>query len=142
MVGRPMPVKNILSTFGVPVPFHFPPKLIDLLRNSLFLFVSIFVIFPYCDKSLHEKGGLHQIASIVVISKRLDFPGVTMQPMGPYAMKAIGLSQKVDDFLKAIRTFPSITEGVILHHIKQFIIGKILGIYFCRSYGGFLIGAI
>src|SRR5690606_41816804 len=80
MVGRPMPVKNILSTSGVPIPFHFLPKLINLLRNSLFLFVSIFVIFPYCDQSLHEKGGLHQIAPIVVISKRLHFTCVTVQP--------------------------------------------------------------
>src|SRR5690606_21254864 len=105
MVGRPMPVKNILSTSGVPIPFHFLPKLINLLRNSLFLFVSIFVIFPYCDQSLHEKGGLHQLAPIVVISKRLHSTCVTVQPMGPYAMKAICLRQKTDDLLKAIRTF-------------------------------------
>src|SRR5690606_25051694 len=48
-VGRPMPVEDVLPAFGVPVPFHFSPYLVYLLRDLPFLFISIPVIFSHCQ---------------------------------------------------------------------------------------------
>ena len=66
---RPVPVQNILSVPGKPVPFHFLPQYINAFFQRFLPRICIPEIFPDCDQALYQEGSFHQIGPVILLTE-------------------------------------------------------------------------
>ena len=100
IAGRPVPVKHILASLGVPVPFYSIKQHIDLVDDRFFLEVGGIQVLPDRKHPGCQERGFHQVAAVVFLAEGLHFSGGTVEPVGPYSMKPVGRFEKVDDLLQ------------------------------------------
>ena len=93
----PMPVEHILPAFPIPVPVYVAPDTVDALDDRFFFLISVYIILVYGKETLNEESGFHQVASIVLLTERLYFSGVTIPPMRVCTVKTVGFLKEGND---------------------------------------------
>ncbi len=111
-----MPVKYLLAAFGEPVEFHLPPELVDVGGEFLLVIVTVLEIFAHDEQTLHKERALYKVSAVVFGTERFHLAGVAIDPVGPYAVKTVGLTQEVHNFLQARHTFGTRDETALDGH--------------------------
>src|SRR5690606_30416013 len=104
MFGRPMPIQDVLTAASIPIPLYLAPQFIDLCGQSPLLFITIFEVLTDTEQSLNQECGFNEITTVVARTERFDFTRFTVHPVWPCAMKTIGLTQPVDEFIQPFET--------------------------------------
>ena len=104
--GRPVPVDDILAIL-IPAELHLFPQLVNLFCQFLFLLVTVAEVLAHAKQALHQEAAFHQVAAIVLLSERLHLSGRTVQPVGPYAVEAVGAFQIIGNLGQALHAFGS-----------------------------------
>src|SRR5690606_40177311 len=104
-VWAPMPVKNILTTVSIVVPFDCLPKFVNLSCKCLFFVITVLKILTDGNECLCQKCCFYQVATIIFRTERFHFPRWTIQPMWPNTMHAISFFYIVGDLIKLSVTF-------------------------------------
>lgn len=98
--GTPMPVEDVLPV-AIPRPLDAAPQRIDTLCERLLALVALREILMRGQQPLHQKGRLHQIASVVLLAEGFHAARPALDPMRPGAVEAVGTFEERDDAFEA-----------------------------------------
>ena len=90
--------------------------MVNFLCQRLFLLIAVTEILAYTKQALHQEAAFHQVAAIVLLSERLHLSGRTVQPVGPYAVEAVGTFQIIGNLGQALHTFGSGDKATLYAH--------------------------
>ena len=98
-----MPVEDVLPV-AIPRPLDAAPQRIDTLCERLLALVALREILMRGQQPLHQKGRLHQIASVVLLAEGFHAARPALDPMGPGAVEAVGTFEERDDAFESVRS--------------------------------------
>ena len=99
-----MPVDDILAIL-IPAELHLFPQLVNLLYQRLFLLVAVAEVLAYAKQTLHQEAAFHQVSAVIFCPKGFTLPVGPVQPMGPYAVEAVGAFQVIGNLGQALHAF-------------------------------------
>src|SRR5438067_1703770 len=109
IIRTPMPIQNILA-MPVPIIFNLFPKFINSVGQRCFFLISILEKLPCTQKSLYHVRRFHKITAVIFFSERLHFSCLTIPPMWPCSMKAIGCFQEANYLFEPLSAFIAADE--------------------------------
>ena len=95
VIGRPVPVKHLLSATCKPVPLHSFPQQCDPVDQILFCRDARVEGLSNSEQSLDQEGSFDQVGAVVLLAERVGLAGAAIEPVGPGTVETVAGFEKL-----------------------------------------------
>src|SRR5579883_3008535 len=123
IVGTPMPVEDAARATRVPVPLDVLPQPRHRAPQPLFHGSIAVEVLPRGEQSHAEKGGLHEIAAVILAGERYRRPRAAVEEMRPGAVITGGAAEKIQHRVEPLERLlagdPAALDGDHQRHERE-----------------------